>query len=41
MLTLKKPGTGIPPDAIDAVIGRRLRRDVSAEHILRWQDIDE
>jgi N-acetylneuraminate synthase len=41
MLTLKKPGTGIPPEDIDAVIGRRLRRDVSPEHILSWQDIDE
>jgi N-acetylneuraminate synthase len=41
MLTLKKPGTGIPSDNIDAVIGRRLRRDVSPEHILSWQDIDE
>jgi N-acetylneuraminate synthase len=41
MLTFKKPGTGIPPDDIDAVIGRRLSRDVSPEHILSWQDIDE
>jgi N-acetylneuraminate synthase len=41
MLTYKKPGTGIPPNNIDAVIGRRLRRDVSPEHILRWQDLDE
>ena len=41
MLTFKKPGTGIPADDIEAVIGRRLRRDVSPEHILSWQDIDE
>jgi N-acetylneuraminate synthase len=41
MLTFKKPGMGIPPEDIGTVIGRRLRRDVSPEHILSWQDIDE
>lgn len=41
MLTLKKPGTGIPPDAIESLIGRRVSRDVSPEHIMTWQDIDD
>jgi N-acetylneuraminate synthase len=41
MLTLKKPGTGIPPDAIETLIGRRVSRDVSPEHILTWRDLDD
>ena len=37
MLTLKKPGTGIPPEDMDKVIGRTLSQDVVAKNeVLKW-----
>lgn len=36
MLTTKRPGTGIPADQLDAVIGRRIGRDVAADTLLAW-----
>jgi N-acetylneuraminate synthase len=41
MLMPKKPGGGIPPEALDQITGRRLARDVSPDHILRWSDIED
>jgi N-acetylneuraminate synthase len=38
-LALKKPGTGIPAARLDAVVGRRLRRDVPADTLLREDDL--
>lgn len=31
-VTAKRPGTGIPPNRLGELIGRRLRRDVAADH---------
>ncbi|MGE0592538.1 MAG: N-acetylneuraminate synthase family protein [Vicinamibacterales bacterium] len=39
-LTLKKPGTGIPASRFDAVVGRRLRRDVRADTLLADDDLE-
>lgn len=39
-LAIKKPGTGLPPDRLDEVIGRRLRRSVEADDILSAEDIE-
>jgi N-acetylneuraminate synthase len=41
MLTFKKPGGGIPPEAIRRISGRRLARDVTPDRILRWEDLME
>ena len=41
MLVSKKPAGGIPPDALEQIVGRRLVRDVTPEHILRWSDLEE
>ncbi len=41
MLVPKKPGGGIPPDALEQITGRRLARDVSPDHVLRWSDIED
>ncbi len=38
-LTLKKPGTGIPPSEMDRLIGRRLARDVAASALLEPADL--
>jgi N-acetylneuraminate synthase len=39
-MDIKRPGTGIPPKYIDMVIGKCLVRDVEAEGILKFEDID-
>ncbi len=39
MLTSKKPAGGIPPEAIDEILGRKLARDVTPDRILRWSDL--
>jgi sialic acid synthase SpsE len=41
MLTMKKPATGIPAVDLDDLIGRRLRRDVAHNLLLRWEDLQE
>jgi len=40
-LTAKKPGTGIPADRLDLLIGSRLRRDCSADQLLREEDLEQ
>ncbi len=40
MLEVKRPGTGIPPDRLDDVIGRKIRRDMGADEVLRWEDLE-
>jgi N-acetylneuraminate synthase len=40
-LTLKKPGTGMPADRLQSMIGRRLRRPLSAGTMLRESDLVE
>jgi N-acetylneuraminate synthase len=39
-LTARKPGTGIPADQLDGVLGSRLRRDVAADAALAEADLD-
>ena len=39
-LTARKPGTGIPADQLEAVLGSRLRRDVAADAALAEADLD-
>ena len=40
MLTLKKPGTGIPKSEIDRIKGRRLKRDVASKRLITWEDLE-
>lgn len=40
LLTGKKPGGGIPVADMDAVVGRTLTRDVSADRLLRREDFE-
>lgn len=37
-LAFKKPGTGIPVDRLDEVVGRRLKHGVPADKLLRFED---
>ena len=41
MLTVKKPGTGIPARDLNTLIGKRLRKPVSAVGLIRWDDLEE
>lgn len=36
MLTVKRPGGGIPPEAFDAILGRRAKRDIPGDTVLMW-----
>lgn len=36
MITIKRPGFGIPPKHLDLVVGRTLRVDVEEDEILTW-----
>ena len=40
MLGLKKPGTGIPPGELEALVGKTLKGDVSPDRLLKRDDID-
>lgn len=39
-LVIKKPGTGLPPERLSDVVGRRLIRPVSADQLLAPEDIE-
>jgi N-acetylneuraminate synthase len=39
-LVIKKPGTGLPPERIDEIVGRRLARPVTADQLLAAEDIE-
>ena len=38
-LTTKRPGTGVTPNFIDRIIGKKAKKDLKSDHILRWSDI--
>jgi len=40
MVSLKKPGTGIPAEELQNLIGRRLTRDVTPDKLLKWDDFE-
>jgi len=40
MLTVKKPGTGIPACKLTSCIGMRLKRDVTNDRVLKWEDLE-
>ncbi len=38
-LDAKRPGTGIAPDEIRYVLGRKLADDVEEDQVIRWEDL--
>lgn len=38
-LTFKRPGTGIAPNESKYLIGQKLRHDLPADSVLRWEDL--
>jgi N,N'-diacetyllegionaminate synthase len=39
MLTVKRPGVGIPAAELGRVIGRIVVREVGENCVLRWEDV--
>jgi len=40
MLDAKRPGDGIAPDKIDLVLGKKLKKDISADSLILIEDIE-
>jgi sialic acid synthase SpsE len=40
LITCKRPGTGISPRSLGSVIGKTTRRDIKADEILSWEQLD-
>ncbi|MCS7365578.1 MAG: SAF domain-containing protein, partial [archaeon GB-1867-035] len=38
-IDFKRPGTGISPKFAHLVIGRKAKRDINPDEILKWDDI--
>lgn len=38
-LEFKRPGTGIRPDEVKYVIGKKIIRNIEKDEILKWEDI--
>ncbi len=39
MLTVKRPGYGVPPKFLDLVVGRTARTDIEADDVITWEMI--
>lgn len=39
MLTLKRPGYGIPPKFLDLIVGRKTKRKIKKDELIGWDDI--
>lgn len=39
MLCLKRPGTGIAPEFVPVLLGRKLKRDIEKEEPIMWEDV--
>ena len=40
-LDAKRPGIGLAPMLLPSLLGRRLKRDLDAETVLAWQDLED
>ncbi|MDH3975357.1 MAG: N-acetylneuraminate synthase family protein [Deltaproteobacteria bacterium] len=38
-IIFKRPGTGIKPDEVQYLIGRKLAHDISADELIQWNDL--
>lgn len=38
-ICLKRPGTGIAPEFVPILLGRKLKKDIEKESIIMWEDI--
>ena len=40
MIWSKRPGTGIPSHQMNEVIGKRAKKDISANTLLKWEELE-
>ena len=40
MITFKRPGTGLSPKYYKEVIGKKARRDIKADEMIYWHDLE-
>ena len=40
LLTVKRPGTGIPPGELSLVLGRKVLRDLAADEVIDWTAVE-
>jgi len=40
MLAIKRPGTGLPPDTIDRIVGKTARVDIERDAQIEWRMLD-
>ena len=38
-LTIKRPGIGIKPKHLEAILGKEANNDIEPEELLKWDDI--
>jgi sialic acid synthase SpsE len=40
-VTVKRPGTGVPPFALEEAVGRRVVRPVATDTVIAWTDLED
>jgi N-acetylneuraminate synthase len=40
LLTSKKPGTGIPLEKLEIIIGKKAKRKIYKNKLLSWEDLE-
>ncbi len=38
-LTVKRPGTGIPPKYLSLLIGKTVKSEIKEDNVLTWNDV--
>ena len=39
MIWSKRPGTGIPAKQMDKVIGKKVKKNISVNQLIKWSDL--
>ena len=38
MLDVKRPGTGLPPEKLSSIVGKKAKRDISEDELIQQTD---
>jgi sialic acid synthase SpsE len=41
LVSVKRPGTGIPPADLERALGRPVKRALAADQVIGWEDLGE
>ncbi|NLK95020.1 MAG: N-acetylneuraminate synthase [Clostridiales bacterium] len=39
MVSYKRPGYGIKPELVDIILGKKIKRDLQKDEVIKWEDI--